>query len=921
MKPQRAPQFVLVAGLLGLAVFWGWRITAWSSAPPPAFSDPGVHGSRANGETPDATGDADAADASSPPALRRTVAPALAGEGVQQRVSGRVVGSHGEPVVGALVGLADRGDPVSTDAGGRFVLTYLEAETGRPDGLELLTLAHGYAPNADRFTPRPELDVGDIVLWSGGAVEGSVVDESGRPIVDAVVRVDDRSRGAWPAALTASALFPATLSGPAGTFALEHLAAGQYRLLVSADGRQEVRSPSFAIEKRPVGTSVLPEAPRIVLEPIVLPLGTDLVVRVVDSSGKAIQRAAIQIRGSAAPRFAAGGSTDAQGEFTFQGVPLGKVSVHVEADRYLPLSKEAVVEADSAEPMLLQLLDGTHVRGFVVDAASGEPLENFAVVARRVADALPTQDRNGTLEAQLEQMIERLRAPSSDSPSSQDLELASNFERRLRDLRAESQTRVSGLGLPGSERPEIRHWPGGEFLVDGLLEGEYEIGVVGEHHGHQVQRVVLSADNPTPPLRFALQRGLCIVGTIQSQGEGGLAPLAGAQVELVTVFEPRSGPASADEGAQRSLYPWLFAKPGPRGAVVQTARTDADGRYTFFPLASAGRVFVRARHAEASASESAPFPIAVGAPEKRVDLVLGSLAKLSGRVLRSELGEQVKVLVLGGHGVMRTVDALAVSSDSGVVRYQVDRLPPGEYLVRAYPASAERYESRLFARLFPLHAGDVDLDVAPVLDVRLTPGENRSFDIELDKPAVGAVEGSVAINGVAAQGALLVLRPAPGEPGASAGLSSRGRTDSLGKVRVDDVPAGAYRLTVYGPQRHELDRRDVSVEAEQTLPLWIDVTAGALRGSVSGAGAQTPRGRVWVLPGASEIPEDLYAYRREHVAHRLTAREGRFEADAIQPGPALVVLDVEGHAKTSKPVVIPAGGTVDCTIALGQPIR
>jgi hypothetical protein len=232
--------------------------------------------------------------------------------------------------------------------------------------------------------------------------------------------------------------------------------------------------------------------------------------------------------------------------------------------------------------------------------------------------------------------------------------------------------------------------------------------------------------------------------------------------------------------------------------------------------------------------------------------------------------------------------------------------------VRAFPADASQYVGRLLGAIFPLHAGAVVPEQVPARDVTLAPGEARAFDLALDCPATGIVQGTVTVNGRPAAGRA-VLRPLPGEAPGAGGQSLRGDCDAYGAFTIRDVPAGKYTLAISGATRQELHSEPVAVEPGGTAVVARDLQAGGLRGTVTAPDAAPAdlRGYVWVLPGAAAAPEDLYEYRRTHRTHRIQVRNGAFEDAQLTPGPAVVVADLRGRRIVATNATIAAGGMAD----------
>jgi hypothetical protein len=227
--------------------------------------------------------------------------------------------------------------------------------------------------------------------------------------------------------------------------------------------------------------------------------------------------------------------------------------------------------------------------------------------------------------------------------------------------------------------------------------------------------------------------------------------------------------------------------------------------------------------------------------------------------------------------------------------------------------------NRLFGAIFPLHAGGVDPKQIPERDVTLGEGETRVFDLALDVPATGTVQGRLLINGQPGKGAQAIVRPLPGEAPGSGGLALRGACDDLGRFTIPDVPAGKYTLSLGGASRQELHSEPLTVAPNQTTLVERDLAAGGLRGRVvvPDPSTEETRGYVWVLPGITEAPADLYEYRRTKRTHRIQVRNGAFEDASLTPGPAIAVVDIRGRSYAVAKIVIPARETLAVDLAAG----
>ncbi len=212
-----------------------------------------------------------------------------------------------------------------------------------------------------------------------------------------------------------------------------------------------------------------------------------------------------------------------------------------------------------------------------------------------------------------------------------------------------------------------------------------------------------------------------------------------------------------------------------------------------------------------------------GRGDLRVEV--GARAELHGRVLDIAPGASlrrsngIEVLVLGGHGTLRTV---AASADG---TYRFADLQPGSYVVRAFPASARTYRRRLLAGIFPLSAVAVDATKVVPRDVTLVEGETSAFDIALDLPPTGSVEGMVTINDRPGKDGRATVLPF-GNTAHWLGLSMRADVDEFGRFVVEEVPPGAYELRVYGSTRQELHRQAIQVAAGEMSVVQVRLAAG-----------------------------------------------------------------------------------------------
>ncbi|HEX5054816.1 MAG TPA: carboxypeptidase-like regulatory domain-containing protein [Planctomycetota bacterium] len=807
---------------------------------------------------------------------------------------GRVVDAYGEPVAGALVGETTSDAPTSTAGDGHFELTVARG----PGTTSLLVLARDQAPLLSQHElPAVAVhELGDLQLQLGGDLRGRISDAAGTGLPGATATLHVLGNGA---PLDRDSLHAPQVADARGDFVFAHLAPGTYRVAASAPGRQTAQSPVVTVR----------DGSPTELAPLVLDEGHELRGIVLGPAGEAVPAASVRVRQRAArTRVDVTVETAADGRFVCTALPAGALDVAVEKQGFL---RRELTGVDAREELVVQLSAGLRLTGIAVDARSGQPVERFAAMIRRLGDVAPAA--NGSMEQQLQRQIAVLRQAATtaadDAQRTDKLRLADELEVRLRRVHQQASSRP--LVVPADVGPVLAR-PEGAFTFEGLEEGLYAVAVSSPAHQFAQQEPILVQQGAAPELRFALVAGHALVGNVVAVTSG--APVPGATVDLMRSIDAS---APSDPAGGRSLFPWLFARDVRPSVAVMSARTGADGAFRLLQVPP-GRYSVAVHDARFADFDGDEFDV-VG-DRTDVHIALDALAALTGRVLNvpAVLQGKVSVLVFGGHGAMRTVTAAADGS------YRCESLQAGSYVVRAFPSDAPRYVDRLFGELFPEHAGDVDPDRLPPLDVTLTPGETRRFDPTIDVPATGTVRGQVTINAQPGRDASVVLRPEAGAAPGSGGLALRGKVDESGQFQVADVPAGNYAFVVSSATRQELHRQALTVAAGEIQVVSPNISAGGVRGRVSAPDTAEPvelRGYLWLIPGANEAPADLYEFQKQNRVHRVSVRNGAFEDLFLTPGPATVLIDLRGRRRVVATVTVPATDvlTVDFVAGVRQP--
>ncbi|MEE8526400.1 MAG: carboxypeptidase-like regulatory domain-containing protein [Thermoanaerobaculia bacterium] len=280
-------------------------------------------------------------------------------------ISGRVVGTGGEPIAGAEIHLSD--DPRSalrppapddaepprafTDGAGGFVVADLRP--GEP--LSLTIRKTGYLSQRLDAVKAPSSKPVEVVLRRAARISGVVVGEGGEPVAGARVEI-----AAAADRLRLSVRDATTDAG--GRFEIEGVALGSLSLAADADGYLPYRATDLRATE---GQSIAD------LE-VTLVLGATIAGRVTDSDGRPVAGAVVLgypvgERGTFVRRQ---GTSGEDGRYRLAGVGTGPHRVAAEHQDFARRVREIAVEPGVNE-LDLELESGAEVNGRVVDATGG----------------------------------------------------------------------------------------------------------------------------------------------------------------------------------------------------------------------------------------------------------------------------------------------------------------------------------------------------------------------------------------------------------------------------------------------------------------------------------------------------------------------------------------------------------------------
>ncbi|HEY7112190.1 MAG TPA: carboxypeptidase regulatory-like domain-containing protein [Thermoanaerobaculia bacterium] len=286
-------------------------------------------------------------------------------------ISGRVLDAEGNPVPGARVywtasrteeeALADDTAGVDQKAAGETRTaadgTFRATLAAQPGAVAVRVEAAGL-PGAVLPGPYDAADattLPEIELPAAEKLAGKVVDESGKPVAGARVRVS--SRGLLDADV---GLFASAVSGADGGFTIPNAPKGLRSL--------EVRAAGFAPSVRPLLEATGNER-------VVLKAGGTVSGTVLEVSGKAAANAIVSCESVAA-------RTGSDGKYRLTGVPAGTRAVEALGDDEAIRKDGVKVAAGSVVELPLKLAKAATIGGTVVDETTRKPVAGVRIAVR-----------------------------------------------------------------------------------------------------------------------------------------------------------------------------------------------------------------------------------------------------------------------------------------------------------------------------------------------------------------------------------------------------------------------------------------------------------------------------------------------------------------------------------------------------------
>ncbi|HMI94549.1 MAG TPA: carboxypeptidase-like regulatory domain-containing protein, partial [Polyangiales bacterium] len=640
------------------------------------------------------------------------------------------------------------------------------------------------------FWPRGAFPSIGFRLQREAVLAGRVIDETGAPVADATLeaRAESDPTSAEPLQRT---------SGDAqGRFALRGLPAGSYALIARAPLHELTVLPKV---QAPSGGDGLQ---------VVLVRTSALRGEVRAADGSPAVKALVTAAGSGLwpPRSL---ETDAQGRFELSPLPAGIYELRAKLGASVSAPAEGVVlEPAAASFVTLSLVPGADLRGRVVDAATGLPLEAQNIVVEDALSAVPARTKTDAkgefVVAGLRPLVHRVWA------------------------RAPGYVPVAGQSLEPGFKPHVLS----------LLRAGSVSGVIVDETGQPVAGAEIELSGTAidgSPLRVAAATQLLAAGSRPPPAGDNLGITEGPIPKVPLIALPQGAPGALATDAVAAAAGFV---------------SDAAGVFSIEGVAP-GRFQVVARHARFAPSRSALETLAPGGSLTAVTVLMSRGIDLTGRVLDARgfpaASIRVQLLLEGEPSARATLSAADGSFAFPGVR--------GNAVLSAHPAGSPEVRETLALdgsgsrEVLLTLGGDARALAGRVVDSRGFPIEGALVRVESKDPrsptvlsAASGSDGTFRVDGLPAPPdrvaveragfapiALAAVNPRPGEEVRVALVTSASLAGQvLDRLRSEPIAGALVRLA---PRAGGSAARTATTDAQGWFE-FLDVSAGDYSGSV-----------------------------------------------------------------------------------------
>lgn len=816
-------------------------------------------------------------------ASRSESAGAIAGKNVEKslslsrlaRVSGTVTFDDKAPVIAALIAEEDTGDrrfgpppalrfdrtPAYTGPDGRFSIA-----VSADKDIELSAKKKGYP---DARSTQMRLAAGDrktgvaVAMARGNAISGKVTDANQRPLagvkVTSVENADDGPGRRFVLVLGPRNDELNVETAADGTFTLR-LKEGSYDLSFRRDGfaPKTVRSLTVARDNKPV---------EVVLEP-----GVEITGRVT-RGGMGVE--GVRISAMSQVSADANSMTDASGYFAIPDLAPGQYMLN--AMKFEDGIRENRTVTAPSRDLAIELPQGGRITGRVVEKGTRKPVTifqagvsmsrgggGFMFIAPNAMRDFTSDDGTFVLEnvtpGPTEVVVRapgfvRGRAPGlnvEDGKTLADIEVELDTGARVTGKVTDASGSavadarvlvVSGARGPGGMRNQLE--PGssattdsrGEFAIENVEPGQVNLMVT--HPQYVSSEKTIDVSGKEARADFRLDSGVQVTGVVVTDGG---VPVADANVS---------------------------AQSAAGGGSYKSARTDANGRFSF-DSAAAGRYTFTATKTGYSNAVARDIDISSGAP---VRLTMTSGATITGRVTGlsdSELAAaQVRASSSSGN---------ASATPDGAGNFRITGAPFGNVQVQAIVGGFTGGRS-----------------TAPKY-VQVEAGGSAQVDLEFRSDTT--IRGRITRNGSAQGGARILFIP----DGGAAQTQANATTDDSGNYSVSGLENGRYSVNVVDMQRLSPYTTKYDVSGSGTFD--IDIPSTQVRGRVLDASTGEP-----LVDAQVELRPSDSSSRFMMARSATTNGSGVFTFDGVSEGSYRIVAERSGYASNSTDAQVGSSGS------------
>jgi protocatechuate 3,4-dioxygenase beta subunit len=431
-------------------------------------------------------------------------------------ISGRVVHADGTPVAGALVEmprsqLAPRN--ATTDSDGTFTIA------GIASGATTLT-AHSsdrHMTSAAVPVTAPAKNV-SITMPHGGRIEGRVVDRGTKqPVIDFTVLLPSRG-GPNPA--------PQQVHADDGSYAIDNVTPGMAQVNVTATGYVTATRSDITAEEGKTVSGI----------DVQLDRGASITGRVT-SGGAPVAGVQVSLTANRMPPFG-GLTTDADGNYTLDGVAEGERSIQFQRTGFIVLHKTVEVAAGKDLRLDVELDHGAEIRGRVTDRAGHNiPGASVAITGDRGAPGNMVQtDLDGTfvmqglangsyhLTARKDGFVSE-EANDVTVPQGQPLTFAldhgATITGRVTGLAPEELAQVMVAASGGTSRNQTPVDSAGNFTLHGMPDGRIRVDAFLSAAGRNrtaLPKNIVVENGAAPPVELDFSEGITISGHVTHAG-------------------------------------------------------------------------------------------------------------------------------------------------------------------------------------------------------------------------------------------------------------------------------------------------------------------------------------------------------------------------------------------------------------------